>query len=95
MSNLLRSPDKKAAWGDMGFLSTAKTYKLKRIFGKFLFLRSYFTKLLEGIFFLFLQQRQNRELFYKTPADALSVFACCFTELAWQAGVSRHLILSV
>ena len=79
---------------DMEFLSIAETHELKRIFGNFLFLWNSCTKMLEDTF-SFLLKYQNRKLFYKTLADALSVFACCFTELAWQGGVSRHLILSV
>lgn len=55
----------------MEFLSTVETYELKRKFGNFLLLRS-LTNCSRGLF-SFLLKNQNRELFYKTAGDALSM----------------------
>ena len=72
------SPVKSLMESGYGVPLDYRDLELKRIFGNVLFLRSTFTKLLEGTFF-FLDANQNRKLFYKTLGDALSNLSLVFT----------------
>lgn len=68
--NLLKFTGKSVILGvDREFLSTAKTYELDERFTKLLLLESYFTKLLEKTFSLFLPKILSGELIYQTLGD--------------------------